>query len=219
MSNGGELFEAGSREPIRFGNVLVVEGRDMFGFFLALLREMGLDNQIEVRNGGGTPGLYDYLGDLTAISGFSAVTSLGVVCDCESDPNGAFNDLCNGLRRAGLSVPSAVLTPTATPPSPRITIHLLPDIGSPGMLETLLWRALATDPLVPCVEEYLDCIRKQTAQPLKYEDKSRVYTYIAGRDKPWLLLGQAARAGYFPWPSSAFDQIKAFVQGLIVPTP
>src|SRR5882672_6882993 len=131
MSTGGELFEAGSREPIRFGNVLVVEGRDMFGFFLALLREIGLDNHIEVRNGGGTPGLYDYLGDLTAISGFSAVNSLGVVCDCESDPLAAFNSLCNGLRRAGLTEPSAVLTPTATPPMPRITVQLLPDAGTP----------------------------------------------------------------------------------------
>src|SRR5438552_1460371 len=125
MSSGGELFEPASREPIRFDTVLVVEGRDMFGFFLALLRELVLETRIEVRNGGGTPGLYDYIGDLTAISGFSAVNSLGVVCDCDSDPSAAFNDLCNGLRRARLAVPSAVQTPTATPPLPRITVHFL----------------------------------------------------------------------------------------------
>ncbi len=214
MSNGGELFEAGSRVPIRLSTVLVVEGRDMFGFFLAMLRELKLDNQIEVRNGGGTPDLYDYLGDLKTISGFNAVTSLGIVCDCEADPIVALKDLCNALRRAGLAVPAAVLTPTAPPPLPRITIHLLPDASTPGMLETLLWRTLAGDPLNHCVEEYLDCVRKATGKALAYEDKSRIYTYIAGRDQPWLLLGQAARARYFPGTSPVFDDLRAFLQGL-----
>jgi hypothetical protein len=210
-----ELFEAGSREPIRLETVLVVEGRDMFGFFLAMLRELNLDHQIEVRNGGGTPDLYDYLGDLKTIAGFAAVTSLGVVCDCEADPVVAFRDLCNGLRRASLAVPAAVLTATATPPLPRITVHLLPDANTPGMLETLLWRALAADPLFHCVEEYLDCVRKETGQLLSYEDKSRIYAYIAGRDQPWLLLGQAARARYFPWMSPVLDDLRTFLQGLL----
>jgi hypothetical protein len=87
------------------------------------------------------------------------------------------------------------------------------------MLETLCWRALARDPRFPCVEEYLDCVRRQTGQPLAHEDKSRIYAYIAGREEPWLLLGQAARARYFPWASAVFDEIKAVVQGLVAPTP
>jgi hypothetical protein len=219
MSNGGDVSQPGSREPLHYDAVLVVEGRDMFGFFLALLRELGLEKRIEVRNGGGVPDLYDFLAVLPNVSNFDKVASLGVVCDAEADPVAAFNDLCTALRRAGLSVPAAVLQPTSSPPAPRTTVALLPDAGTPGMLETLLWRTLAGDPLTPCVEQYLDCVRKLTGQPLAYEDKSRVHTYIAGRDQPWLLVGQAARAKYFPWASTAFDEIKRFVQSLVSAAP
>lgn len=90
----------------------------------------------------------------------------------------------------------------------------MPDAATPGMLETLLWRALAADPLVPCVDQFLACIRQQAGQPHPREEKSRIYSYIAARDQPWLLLGQAARAGYFPWSSPVFAEIKRFVQGL-----
>src|SRR5207248_2675150 len=103
--------------------------------------------QIEVRNGGGVPDLYDYLAVLPNVSNFDKVTSLGVACDTETDPGAAFNKLCNALGRAGLPVPAAALQPTTPPPVPRITVALLPDAHTPGMLETLLWRSLAGDPL------------------------------------------------------------------------
>ncbi|MCI0403306.1 MAG: hypothetical protein L0212_07275 [Acidobacteria bacterium] len=214
MTNGGPVHQPTSREPLRYSTLLVVEGRDMFRCFLALLRELGLDGQIEVRDGGGVPQLYDYLGVLPNISGFDRVTALGVVCDTETDPARAFGDLANALHRAGLPVPAAPLQPTIPPPQPGVTIALLPDAATPGMLETLLWRSLSGDPLVPCVEQYLECVRNQSAQAIAHEDKSRVYAYIAGRSQPWLLLGQAAHAGYFPLASPAFDEIRGFLSGL-----
>jgi hypothetical protein len=219
MSNGGDVSQPGSREPIHYDTVLVVEGRDMLGFFFALLRELGLTKQAEVRNGGGVPDLYDYLAVLPNVSNFDKVTSLGVACDTETDPAVAFNNLCNALQRAGLSVPAAALQPTTPPAVPRVTVALLPDARTPGMLETLLWRSLSADPLISCVVQYLDCVRRQTGKPLAHEEKSRIHAYIAGREQPWLLLGQAARAHYFPWASPVFDEIKGFVQGLVGATP
>lgn len=214
MSNGGDVSQPGSRAPFHYSTLLVVEGRDMFGFFLALLKELGLFNRIEVRNGGGIPDLYDYLAVLPNISGFDAVTSLGVVCDCEADPTLAFRDLCQALRRAGLPVPTAALQPAGGSPPPRVQVALLPDAATPGMLETLLWRSLAADPLVACVDQFLDCVRQQTGRSHPREEKSRIYSYIAAREQPWLLLGQAAHARYFPWSSPVFSEIKAFLQGL-----
>lgn len=219
MSNVGRLSAPGSRAPITHDTVLVVEGRDMFGFFLALLTELGLQNRIEIRNAGGIQDWPGFLLALPTVSGFGAVVSLGLVRDCETDPARAYQDVCNALRGAALPVPAAALQPTQPPPPPRVTVMLLPDPNTPGMLETLCWRALASHPLVPCVEQYLDCVRKQTGQPLAHEEKSRVYAYLAGREQPWLLLGQAAHAGYFPWAAPAFDQVKGFLQGLIGGTP
>lgn len=221
MSNGGDVSKPGSRAPIHLGNVLVVEGLDMYRFFLALLRELGLKNQIEVRNGGGIPDLYKYLAVLPLVSDFDKVSSLGVVCDTETDPSAAFNNLRNALQQAGLSVPATVLQPTSLSSRPCITVALLPDAATPGMLESLLWRSLRAeaDPRISCVEQYLDCIRQQTGNPLAHEEKSRLHAYIAGREQPWLLLGQAAHANYFPWTSPVFDEIEGFVRSLVATTP
>ncbi len=215
MTDGAELFKPGTREPIRLPAMLVVEGRDMFGFFLAQLRELGLDKQIEVRNGGGVPDLYDYLGVLPNISGFDAVTSLGVACDSETNPNDSFQALCSALKRAGLPEPAAAFQATSALQSRRVTIALLPDAATPGMLESLLWRALSGDARVSCIDEFVQCVESATGQPLARIDKSRVHAYIAARDEPWFLVGQAARSGYFPWESPVFDEIKGFVRSLI----
>jgi hypothetical protein len=221
MSNGGDVSQPGSRAALHYDTVLVVEGRDMFGFFLALLRQLGLSKQIEVRNGGGIPDLYDHLAVLPNVSGFDKVASLGIACDTEADPVAAFHNLCNALQRAGLSSPTAVLQPTTVPPVPRITVALLPDSNTAGMLETLLWRslALAGDPRVLCVDEFLSCVERQTGKAVTRIEKSRIYAYIASREEPWFLLGQAAQSGYFPWDSPAFDEIRRFLHQLIASTP
>ncbi len=219
MIGGGELFQPRTAAPITHDSVLVTEGRDAYEFFSALVQHLGLRQLIEVRNGGGLPGLHDYFADLVLISGFSSVQSLGIVRDNESDPTGAFQAVCSGLQRASLPVPLAPLQPTPTPPLPRVSLLLLPTTGQTGMLETLCWQALANHPLSPCVEEYLNCVRKQTGKPLSREDKSRIHAYIAGREKPALRLGEASHAGYFPWGDSVFDEAKQFLNGLIASTP
>jgi len=157
MTSADELFVPGTRAAIGKNVLLVVEGRDMYRFFLALLRQ-GIDQQVEVRNGGGLPAFHDYFQDLVLISGFSGVNVLGIARDCEDDPAVAFQQVCGGLQRAGLAVPSAPLTATPLPAQPRIIVMLLPDGNTPGMLETLCWRTLASDPRVPCVDEYLKCV-------------------------------------------------------------
>jgi hypothetical protein len=182
MSNVGRLSEPGSRQPITHSKLLVVEGRDMFGFFLGLLTELGLQDRIEIRNAGGIQDWPNVLLALPTIAGFDAVDCLGLARDCEADPARAFQEACSALSAAGLPVPATVLQSTPTPPYPRVALLLLPDASTPGMLETLCWRALASDPRFSCVEEYLDCVRRQTGQPLAHEEKSRIHAYIAGRE-------------------------------------
>jgi len=211
-----------SNTPIQLDTLLVAEGRDTFEFAVALLTRLGLQNQIEVRDGGGvgkrgTGDFEQYIQLLPAISGFHKVSSMGMIRDADADPARAFQDACKALTRAGLPVPPAV--PQPSPPTPKVTVMLLPDARSSGMLKTLYWRTLAGDPRVTCTEEFLACVARETGQPIARMDKSRVYAYIAAREEPWLLLGQAARAGYFPWDSAEFAEIKQFLQGLIPSVP
>src|SRR5262249_15302922 len=117
-----------SRSAIQLNTVLVAEGRDLFEFLIALLGELGLPNQIEVRDGGGTAiggkgDFEQYLQLLPNIAGFPQVVSLGVLRDAEADPVQAFQDVCKALNRAGLPVPQAALQ--ATQSVPQVTVMLL----------------------------------------------------------------------------------------------
>jgi hypothetical protein len=215
-------YKRHSQSPIQLDTVLVVEGRDCFEFVIALLTDIGLQQRIDVRDGGGVAkgasgDLAKYLQLLPAVSGFDKVAALGILCDAEVNPAKTFQDTCRALVRARLTAPQTCLQ--ATTSVPKVTVMLLPDAASPGMLETLCWRSVAGSPIVPCVEDYLNCLNAKTGRQVRVPDKSRVDAFVAAQDDPWLLLGQAARAGLFPWTSPAFDEIKAFLYGLIASTP
>lgn len=217
MTFANDLHQPGSRSPITRPIVLAVEGRDMFGFFLELLRGLGLDQKVELRNFGGVGDLPVYLEALASLKRFETVVSIGIARDCEADPHAAFESVKSALGNAGLPQPRRVGELASGPP--QTVVILLPDADSPGMLETLLWRSLANqaDPAAPCVEEFLDCIDVQTGAVAANLDKSRVHAFIASKPRPYLLLGQAVRAGYFPLAAPDFDPLKKILCELVPP--
>jgi len=217
MNFAANLHKPNSRSSITHETLLVVEGYDMFRFFLKLLMELGLDQQVEVRNFGGVTDLAKSLKTLRLISGFHLVKSLGVVRDSESDPAAAFQAVCSALSKADFALPSAPVQPAGS--DPQISVMLLPDASTPGMLETLCWRSLTENPIVPCVEEFLVCVASKTGSPVANPDKSRLHSFIAAQKDPNLKLGEAAHANYFPMDSPAFDEARTFVQSLVAPSP
>jgi hypothetical protein len=217
MSFAADLYVPGSRSSITHETLLIVEGRDVFRFFLKLLQSQGLNEDVELRNFGGVTDLREYLKTLRLISGFHRVTSLGVVRDCESDPEAAFQSIRSALSNAGFAVPSAPLQAAGN--DPRVRVMLLPDASTPGMLETLCWRSLSGNPLVRCVEEFVSCVGTATGSAVPKPDKSRIHAFIAAQEDPQYLLGQAAHAGYFPLGSPAFDETKSFLQSLAARSP
>src|SRR5437868_2714767 len=124
-----------ARAPITHQKLLLVEGATPFYFFLALLRHLRLENDIEIRNFGGIGDLHPALRLLVATPGFPNVTSVGIIRDAETDARGSFDSVCSGLRAAGLSIPLGMLV-TATG-IPNTSVLILPDCASPGMLENL----------------------------------------------------------------------------------
>ena len=96
-----DLHAPHSKSPITFSKVLLVEGRDAFEFFKALLQHVSLLNTIELRNAGGISDFGDYLETLTAIEGFANVESLGIVRDAETNVESAFTALARDLKNAG----------------------------------------------------------------------------------------------------------------------
>ena len=81
------------------------------------------------------------------------------------------------------------------------------------MLETLCLAAVTGDPVMPCVETYLECVQQYAAAPPRNLAKAKVQAFLASRDRPGQLR-EAARRGYWPWDDPTFAPMKQFLQAL-----
>jgi hypothetical protein len=198
--------------PITYTKLLIVEGRTAFEFFKALLRRLDLLDQIEIRNLGGNQELSDFLELLRMTPGFAAVTSLGIVRDAEKDVAGAFRSVTDALRRAGLSVPDRALVKAIGYPT--VSVFILPNCASSGMLETLCLQSIGNDPAIRCIDEYFKCLETEGVELPANLTKARTHAFLASRPRPDLLVGQAAHAGYWRWENEAFDPLKEFLNAL-----
>jgi hypothetical protein len=200
--------------PIAAPKQLVVEGIDAVVFFRALLREIGLAN-IQVQNFGGVDELRGFLKGLQRQDGFAQmVVSLGIARDAERDPTSAFQSVCSALRGAGLTDPSQIETFEGS--DPKVGVLILPDAKTPGMLETLCLRAVDDDPVMPCVDEYFNCVdqRLPSAESPRILEKARVQVFLASRREPVSPSRWAAHRGYWPWDDPVFNHVKQFLSSL-----
>jgi len=205
---------------------LIVEGRDVEEFLKALLREMGLAEEIQIRSFGGISQLSNSLQEFQDIiqairqapgsEGLltQEITSLGIVRDAErhNEPEDAFKSVCSALNGIGLTAPGQIGTFEGS--NPRVGVLILPDAEKRGMLETLCLRSVADHPAMQCVNEYFDCVKEQLGKLPKNMDKARVQAFLASTPEYVPHLGLAAHRGYWPWDSSAFDHVKQFLREL-----
>ncbi|MGC8878302.1 MAG: DUF3226 domain-containing protein [Anaerolineae bacterium] len=102
--------------------LLVVEGKEEELFFEAFNRHLGLQ-KIQVLPIGGKDRLRETLKALVKSPGFSEkVASLGIIRDADTDPQAAFQSVCDTLRAAGLPIPARPLLPAAGDEGPQVGV-------------------------------------------------------------------------------------------------
>jgi hypothetical protein len=203
----------GSREPFTYSKALVVEGMSAFQFHKALLRDLGLLNEVEIRNYGAITDLGDYLDVLRMIDGFNNVDSLGVVQDAENrSVDQAFQSVRNKLRVSGFEAPDQPMTKGSGRPG--VSVFILPNCLDTGMLETLCLQTVASDPAIQCVSEYFQCLQTQGINLPRNMSKAQAQAFLASRPEFVAHVGEAAHKGYWPWNSPVLDQLKQFLQNL-----
>lgn len=207
---GGQTRQPAS--TITHEKLLVVEGEDAKRFFNAALNHLGLLASIEVRNAGGHAEWPAFMRALVAAPGFEVVQSLALVRDAEGSARSAFQSISGTLRRAGLAVPAR--PNTMAPGTPGVCVFILPDCTHRGMLETLCLAAVAGDPAMRCVEQFMDCVRQQAAVPPSNEDKAQLHAFLASRTRPDLRLGEAAERGIWPWDGPVLEPLIRFLANL-----
>jgi hypothetical protein len=191
---------------------LLVEGRDAEAFFYPFIETLDIMD-IDIQNYGGIKELPDFLGQLTKNSNFrSLVTSIGIVRDAEENNEGAYQSVQSALRNCSLPVPEKPNQPSRT--TPKVSVFILPDANSTGMLETLLLRAVGADPVMSCVDEFLNCVEHKTAYSPTPPEKAKVLAFLASRKQIKPLIGHAALAGYWGFENPAYNELKEFILSL-----
>ncbi|MFQ6116040.1 MAG: DUF3226 domain-containing protein [bacterium] len=186
--------------------ILVVEGKDEELFFSGLINHfLGIGGKDKLRRN---------LKALKSAPNFAQVVSLGLVRDADENPTAAFQSVRDALRAEKLPAPEHPIEPAGY--SPQVTIMILPDESTPGMLEDLCLRAVARDPAMHCVEQYFQCLQERYRIPLPHKmSKAKVHVFLASRSEPDRRLGEAAKAGYWPWDNEAFERLKKFLDLLV----
>jgi hypothetical protein len=191
--------------------LLIGEGKEEVDFFTAFLTHLNITN-VQVEQYGGKQGLPSYLRTLVVRPGYLNVVSLGITRDADNSAQSAFQSVCSSLNRASLPVPSR--PGEIVGDSPQVSIMILPDGQNSGMLEDLCLAAVETDPVLQCVDEYFDCVYRTSGRKPNNMAKARVHAWLSSQIEPDRRLGEAAKAGYWPWDSPGFDSLKQFLQAL-----
>lgn len=198
--------------PLTKPKLLLVEGRDDEGLFSALITHLGGMPEIEIRKYFGKDNFRQFIRALLLVSGFGNVNSIGVIRDADNNADGAFQSVKDSLLSVGLPAPNQPLQNSTGMPT--TTIAILPIDQQQGELEDVLLSSVDTDPAIFCVNDYITCLEDRGLTLPNKLSKARLHTFLASREEPNLLIGQAARAGYFGWEASSFVSVIQFLQAL-----
>jgi hypothetical protein len=191
--------------------LLIGEGKEEVDFFTAFLTHLNISN-VQVEQYQGKQGLASYLRTLVVRPGYLNVVSLGITRDADNSAQSAFQSVCGSLQRASLPVPSQ--PGEVVGDNPQVSVMILPDGQNKGMLEDLCLAAVEIDPVLQCVDEYLNCVYRTVGREPNNMAKARVHAWLSSQIEPDKRLGEAAKADYLPWDSPGFDRLKQFLQAL-----
>lgn len=187
LNQGGRFVKGKSNMPenITKRKILLVEGKDEVSLFNQMLSDLHLGDDIQVIQVGGKYKFSENLLALQKTSGFRKVTSIGIVRDADNNPQGAFQSICYILHRINLPEPTNPLDPVNGPP--QVTIMIVPDIDTPGMIENVCLNSVNDDPAMACVEQYFQCLQEHHRELAENDiPKAKVRAFLASRE--WLEL-------------------------------
>lgn len=189
--------------------LLLVEGPDDKQFFKRLLSQMPKSNALtanlsrsKIRTFGGKDKLSKYLIEVIQTPNFKYLDKIWIVRDADynmtesEQEKGAPRRVLQSVNTAisnAFSKSSRELTPPElrdfmlpTDGRPSFSLMVLPnsDYSAEGSLETILLKALADDPMLCCVDEYFECIKKCHAESevaRNREDKNRLSVLLSGK--------------------------------------
>ena len=150
------------------------------------MKELGLINEIQTIEVGGKNKFEEKIKGLKeGATGFNDVISMGIIRDADDNPKGTFDSICSVLDRINLPKPEAPQKPAAG--SPQVTIMIVPDEYTTGMIENICLNSVNDDPAMECVNEFFDCLKaRKRVLSENVIPKARVRAFLASCE--WLEI-------------------------------
>lgn len=196
---------------IEKSKLLIVEGKDEEQFFTAMIDYLQLGD-VQVAGIGGKTKIRPELKALVKEPPFSAVSSLGVVRDADTDPEAAFLSVRDALAAARLPCPKKPCQLIKGPP--KVHVMILPSPANKGSLEDVCLESIVNTPGMICAAEFFACLGKSGVTLPKQFSKAKVRAFLASKENPTLPLGLAATKGYWPFEHEAFKPLRQFLMSL-----
>jgi hypothetical protein len=199
-------------EPIEKQKLLLVEGKDAFHFFCHACRFYRDLEDVQVMDFRSISELTNFLLDLTIMDGFDEVDTIVVVRDAEQDAEAAKESIQDSMAKAKIPVPEKSFKFTTNDIVKTAFMVLPGPKQKDGTLEDLCLLTVEDDPLLECVNDYLECV-KAKGEKLPRIHKNKLHCFIAGRDesvgKP---IGLAFKARIWHPDHSALIPFKRIIQ-------
>lgn len=214
-------------QPELYIHVLLVEGAEDFDFFLALLKELGLEKTFFVYKYCGRDNLAQGLSIALQDTRFEDLRHLVIIRDADFNTDAISSirsaiDLFNKETGSELSMPVRQMEPEGD--APEVSAIILPDENTEGMLEDLVLEALSEDIVYDCINDYFNCLEDRGLTFNKYVlSKAKVRVFIAGKvvddagtskDRGSWEMRYAVRSNWWSWDSPAFNDVKAYLRQL-----
>ena len=199
-------------ESITAKKLLLAEGRDAELFLVWAARHFRPERDFQVMDFGGITELTNFLLLLVNDECYDDVETIVVARDAETDAKGAIRSIQHSMNKADMPVPQKPFE-YARNTTLKTAFMIFP--GSKhkaGTLEDLCLLTVQDDPIMECVDDYLECV-KIKGEELSHVHKNKLHCFLAGKkDYAGLPIGWASREGAWSFEHSALDPFKKIIQ-------
>lgn len=194
--------------------LLLVEGKDEVSFFEAVIEKLNLSEaKIQIIPVAGKGNFPNHLEALLNTPGFSDVNTIAIIRDADRCAEDAFKSILGLLKKHKLPLPDFANT-FSDLRTPRIGVFIMPDNNSGGMLEDLCLRTVATNPIMECVNAFIECASASSTETPKNKAKAMAQAFLSVMPETVQSVGLGAKKGYWDFDHDCMANIIDFIQQL-----
>ena len=199
-------------EQITAKKLLLAEGRDAELFLVWASRHFRHEIDFQVMDFGGIKELTNFLLLLANDESYDDVETIVVARDAETDAKAATDSIKHSMKQANIPVPEEPFEYIRNATLKTAFMIFPGPEQQKGRLEDLCLSTVENDPLLECVDDYLECAKAKGEQ-LPRIHKSKLHCFLAGKkDFAGLPIGLASREKAWDFDHPTLEPFKRIIQ-------